>query len=709
MAWEHWGSKGVPVFPCSDDKRPLVKWREGASTDEETIIGMFAGAGARARHIGAAMGEVSGLFALDFDLYKGKTAKEYMQTLMMAKCLPPTRVHETKSGGVHYVYFVPDGVAVPRNSVPHDGVEVRGEGGYIIVPPSHGYSIQSSNTVDAPVSLVKRLARADAAFKSLSVSGLIQKVMDGSSFHEALTAIAAKMHSKGADPAEVIKTLHDAMNGSVAASPMHERHDRWKKIMGGKDGELARISTSAYRKYNPRKDQVDVAQIATTVSKTRRNRDVTVGGFFAKAPDKDDDGRGVFKSTDTVAVTVDTDNIDIDEFPFERSYTASAVDDQDNKSFLIYPLIMEGDVVVLTAEPKAGKTLTSMNMCLHAAAGIPIGGDLTPLDKDGNAYKVPIIYFALEGQGVIRKRIKAWLNHQKNVYNRDMTADDLRIYIVERPLNLASEEAKQEIVDKMMMANLFFKNKGWGGIGLTVFDTLTKAMPGKDQNSVEDTSEVFNTVDMMREVDIDCAVMFVHHNNRQSKAPRGSSNIMAEPDTILSVSKIEPAIIDDVQYDCIELSVYMARSIDDAQTYRFATHEVEIGINTQGIMEKAPVLEMVEDYDAKLKPTDASLRKSAARAKEAFYKVLWETLADAPDCFLTFGQLARKLNNCGSDAAAGYYNSHLNGTGKEAAVNAWKVLSSKNNVPATMEGMTFNVTDNGVAMSLDIGSATGMM
>lgn len=713
LAWEHWGKNGVAVFPCGDKgaqkKVPLCFWKQDASCDKDTIIQLFAARGDRAKYIGAVMGEDSGLFAVDFDLYKGKGAKAYLETLLLAKCLPPTRVHKTMSGGLHYIYFAPDGVPVPRNSVPADGVEIRGQGGYIIVPPTDNYSVESSETVEAPIALINRLARADAAFKALSVSGLVSKIISGESFHEALTSIAAKLHSKGEEPAKIMKTMQEAMEASVAANPRHHRHDRWLAIMEGKDGELARLSESAYRKYNPRRDQVDVDTVAGAVVEavTNRNRDVTLGGFFSAVPNafsgKTFKNPARVKKSGAAANPATAAAPAVDEFPFERAYTASKVEDEDNRNFLIYPLIMEGDVVVLSAEPKAGKTLTAMSICLHAAAGVAFG-DLTPLDSKGNLKKIPIVYFALEGQGAVRKRIKGWLAMYKQRYNLSGDPDDLRIFVVERPINLAVAEAKQELVDKLMLTEAYFKRRGWGGIGMVVFDTLTKAMPGKDQNSVEDTSEVFNVVDMMREVDLNPAVMFIHHNNKNSKSPRGSSNILAEPDTIIAVSKAEaPVMLNGQAVDVVEMSIYMARAIDDGQVYRFANHNVEIGENSQGIMESAPVQEVLENYQALPTQAQATIATAVQASKREFYEVLWTALSDAPGMSLTFGQAVARLKERGKERALAYYSQHVNVNTKEGATAAWKVLLHTNQVPPSMQGMAFYVTENGIAMEIDLG------
>lgn len=699
VAYEAWGRYGVPVFPCNNDKKPICKWGTEASTDKDAIIALFESRGERATMIGASMGEVANLFVLDFDFYKGNEAKKFFDVLQLAGLLPPTLVHETRSGGIHYYYMVEDLKKMPRNSVSHEAVEIRGQGGFVIVPPTPGYKVQQDNPVEfAPEGLLRRLARADAAFKSLSTTDLKKQIIEGVSFHEALTALAAKLHASGMPPAEVQKQLSEAMEASVAANPHHERHSRWAKIMKGSDGELGRLSASAYDKFNPLKTTEMVEQAKPKMVAATRNRDVTLGGFFMKAPDELNPKKGAFGNPEKKAAQQAESAKAPDDFPFARSYRGDKVEEQDNKNFLIYPLVMESDVVVLSAAPKAGKTLTTMNLCLHAAAGLPIGDQLIPMNKEGKTAPVSVIYFALEGQGAIRKRVKAWIKDQEK-QGRKFTEDQLQIYVVEQALNLADDTSKQDTVDKLVLAQAFFQRKGWGQIGMVVFDTLTKAMPGKDQNSVEDTSSVFATVDMMREVGLSCAVFFIHHNSKNNGAPRGSGNIMAEPDTVLMVNKGEQIVEDGDYKDTYKLHVHMARAIDDGQEYTFAATSVDIGTNSQGIMENAPVLRPLENYKAAPTATETKLKNVALGAQSAFYETLWQTLSDADNMTLTYGAI-HKLLTKGQPAVASFYSQHLNANSKEAVKAALTALLSKQRLPASLTGITFELGDNSVKMVL---------
>lgn len=683
IAWEQWGSKGLPVFPCNNEKRPLCKWGKDASTEKEEILSLFARYGSRAQFIGGVMGEKAGLFALDFDTYKTPKAAQFKAVLSASGLLPDTRLHTTKSGGQHYIFFCPENMAIPRNSLPAKGVEVRGEGGYIILPPSKGYKVVSDKTAVAPEGLIKRLNKAREDFNKSSVAALKRKIIEGEVFHEAALLLAAKLSSAGRDPADVREALYSAFNASVASDPNHARHDRWKAIMEGKDNELGRVLGSAYTKYNPKKVDDNVASVAPIVKK--RNRDVT-GNLFSAKFDHDDD--------DPAPAT----SVDPDAFPFDKSYNAGSVDDQDDKGFLVYPLIMESDVLVLSAPPKAGKTLVAMTLALHMAAGLPLG-DLTPVDDNGNVAQLPVIYFALEGQGAIRKRVKAWLTWQQS-QGLNLSFDDIRLYVVEQSINLAKPEDQQEVVDKIVLANEWFKNKGWGPIGMVVFDTLTKAMPGKDQNSVEDTSSVFHTIDMMRGVNVDCAAMFIHHNNKQGKGPRGSSNIMAEPDTILSVDKVDPIVLDGTKYDCYGLEVFMARAVDDTQVYKMKAEAVEIGVNQQGIMQVAPVLDIVENYDTQPTAMEDTLKKKREKAKGEFYALLYQLMSQSEEMSMTIGKLHRRILNSGNELAASYYSSYINSSSKTSVIAGIQVLIDRHELPASLGGITFVLTGETVVMQL---------
>jgi hypothetical protein len=136
---------GLPVFPCDGHKKPLTEHGfYDASRDPAAIRRMFAHPAAAL--IGVPTGPASGFVVVDVDVKDGKRGAAWLVRHVAA--IPATRTHRTVSGGLHLLFRQPDCVEIPNSqSAIAPGVDVRGRGGYVIAPPSLGYSV----VVDAPL------------------------------------------------------------------------------------------------------------------------------------------------------------------------------------------------------------------------------------------------------------------------------------------------------------------------------------------------------------------------------------------------------------------------------------------------------------------------------------------------------------------------------------------------------------------------------
>src|SRR5262245_6860495 len=131
---------GIPVFPCNPiDKRPLtVNGFKDATRDETQILAwwqQYPNA-----MIGVPMGPASGLWAVDLDLdparkIDGKATLDQLAT--QRGPLPLTWTSATPRGGRHLIFALDPNVEI-RNSASKigSGIDVRGNGGYICLPPS---------------------------------------------------------------------------------------------------------------------------------------------------------------------------------------------------------------------------------------------------------------------------------------------------------------------------------------------------------------------------------------------------------------------------------------------------------------------------------------------------------------------------------------------------------------------------------------------
>ncbi|MBN8883031.1 MAG: bifunctional DNA primase/polymerase [Salana multivorans] len=128
---------GIPVFPCgAGGKRPLP----GSSGfhDATTNLGQVADWWGRFPNANAAIptGRASGVVVVDVDVH-GVNGFEAFGRARAAGLLPvPLAVVRTPSGGMHLYYPVATDAEQRSWQAGKVGIDYRGDGGYIIVPPS---------------------------------------------------------------------------------------------------------------------------------------------------------------------------------------------------------------------------------------------------------------------------------------------------------------------------------------------------------------------------------------------------------------------------------------------------------------------------------------------------------------------------------------------------------------------------------------------
>jgi hypothetical protein len=132
--------RGRPVFPCRvANKRPLVpRGFHEASTDPEAIRRWWTRWPTAL--IGMPTGASSGMVVVDLDVKNGHDGIAAFEALRAGRELPPHPLVQTRSGGRHlYFATVPGRTIRCSASRLAPGVDVRGDGGYVITPPSPGY------------------------------------------------------------------------------------------------------------------------------------------------------------------------------------------------------------------------------------------------------------------------------------------------------------------------------------------------------------------------------------------------------------------------------------------------------------------------------------------------------------------------------------------------------------------------------------------
>lgn len=157
-------------------KHPIIRsWQDEATIDAAKITEWWqkwpwAG-------IGIATGAESGIVVIDIDL-KGNGEASLATLQEKYGALPSTRCVRTGSGGRHLFFCYPDSASI-RNKTALAGIEnidVRGDGGYVVAPPSGHYTggvyrwLDSSDMADLPDAYIDLLSSKSSKVTQVNYS-----------------------------------------------------------------------------------------------------------------------------------------------------------------------------------------------------------------------------------------------------------------------------------------------------------------------------------------------------------------------------------------------------------------------------------------------------------------------------------------------------------------------------------------------------------
>lgn len=158
-------AEGFRVFPLvPDGKVPIFprSWSQLATVDPTRVAAMWTapvGDDSEAWNIGTATGE--GTLVLDVDIKDGAPGEQTLEAFELVHGdLPPTRTVHTPSGGRHLYFRVPAGIWIRNGKSLGPGIDVKGDGGYVVGPGSvngaGAYTLDAAAIADAPQILIDR-------------------------------------------------------------------------------------------------------------------------------------------------------------------------------------------------------------------------------------------------------------------------------------------------------------------------------------------------------------------------------------------------------------------------------------------------------------------------------------------------------------------------------------------------------------------------
>lgn len=154
-------AKGFGVFPCKPNgKEPTCLWQQEATTDPDVICQWFADN----PHMNYGIALDDKTFVLDLDCKNGKNGITDLAALEFENSdLPESFAIKTPSGGCH-IYLAGNAPNSVGKKELGDGIDVRGQGGYVLGPGSvidgKPYEIENDAVItEAPQWLLELTAR----------------------------------------------------------------------------------------------------------------------------------------------------------------------------------------------------------------------------------------------------------------------------------------------------------------------------------------------------------------------------------------------------------------------------------------------------------------------------------------------------------------------------------------------------------------------
>lgn len=133
----------------------------------------------------------------------------------------------------------------------------------------------------------------------------------------------------------------------------------------------------------------------------------------------------------------------------------------------------------------------------------------------------PVVYVALEGQGGLCTRLKAYA--EKKGHNG--------IAVMDMPFDIRDAEQRADLIEVICGAGL--------AGGIVCLDTLAASAAGMEENSSADMGEV---IEGMKEIqrELNACVLFVHHAGKNGdKGMRGHSSLLGAVDFAIEVTREE--------------------------------------------------------------------------------------------------------------------------------------------------------------------------
>ena len=249
----------------------------------------------------------------------------------------------------------------------------------------------------------------------------------------------------------------------------------------------------------------------------------------------------------------DSENWDqSDPLPTFEILDVKAIKSMADPEWLIKGLITDRSMGFLFGAPGCGKSFIAISFGLAIASGQKTWWGRT-IERSG-----PVIYISSEGQSDLKFRIRAWES------SNGIKADDAPFYLIRQPINFMAEGDVGTLIRTIQVVS-----DSTAAPCLVIVDTVSRVLPGADENLQKDMTLFIRACDLVRE-QFGTTVVGVHHTSRQGNL-RGSTVFDGAGDFLAQVEREEGA---EVGY----LAAKKIKAAEDGWKQAFQLDKIELGL-----------------------------------------------------------------------------------------------------------------------------------
>lgn len=524
-------------------KRPVIAWRqhekELVSDDQFDEWYGPNGSFIRRSNMGVLTGECSGnLLVIDLDTHKNPQAIIWWEGIHADHAggvISETVTQTTGGGGKQYFFRVTESVNLPTIKTPI-GVDFRGQGGFAMLPPSKHESGDQYEWDDG-------FGPHETEF-SVAPSWLLEEVMMlAAKYGAGGEASASGTKEKTPTPeratdafGNIVDGREDYMHRMVFAAVLNAYRDSPIPLT---EDEQTRLMRECFKQYELHvKSRIHEPGTPNHVLLEREGRGLTLFRQKWRETIAQWETKIARYASEPQPKKEEQKEPPKNQPPFDDGFQSIGVADPaldiyellsidqilalPDPVYLIDNMIMERSLSFLYAAPGMGKTFVALSIALSVATG----------QKEWWGRKIsrkaPVLYVSSEGVADMKLRLQAWSDRT----GTPISDDDIEFFLLRDGINFMDEACVAKLVRTIVEK---YKNEP---PALVVIDTVSRTLPGADENLQKDMSLYIKTCESIQHA-FDCTVMGVHHSSRAGGNMRGSTVFDGAADSLFQITTDE--------------------------------------------------------------------------------------------------------------------------------------------------------------------------